>query len=94
MTYPTSTDPDATRAFGTIQYVATGSSGAFDDPDALIDMVYALKAKYRQKARWLFNSVTAATLRKLKDGEGNYLWQRALRGRSAQHASRVSGCRK
>jgi len=64
--------------WGKIGYVATGKAGDFadDDPaDVLIDTIYALKAGYRQNASWVMNRRTQAALRKLKDGEGNYLWQ-------------------
>lgn len=45
--------------------------------DALISMMYALPAAYRNRGVWLMNGTTLATLRKLKDGQGNYLWQPA-----------------
>jgi predicted phage gp36 major capsid-like protein len=40
-------------------------------------LVYALKAGYRQNAHWVMNRKTQAQVRKLKDGDGNYLWQPA-----------------
>ena len=43
--------------------------------DILIDLVYALKAGYRQNATWVMNRKVQATMRKLKDADGNYLWQ-------------------
>lgn len=43
--------------------------------DALISILYALKPAYRGNATWVMNSTTLATIRKLKDGQGNYLWQ-------------------
>ncbi|MCD7059488.1 phage major capsid protein [Pelagibacterium xiamenense] len=65
-------------------YVATGVDGGFpggvdpvDASDVLIDLVYALKAGYRQNATWLMNRATQAAVRKLKDADGNYLWQPA-----------------
>lgn len=45
--------------------------------DALITLLYALPATYRNAGRWAMNGTTLATLRKLKDGQGNYLWQPA-----------------
>ncbi|MBN9076931.1 MAG: capsid protein [Rhizobiales bacterium 65-79] len=65
-------------AWNKVGYVLTGVSGALptDDPsDILIDTVYALKAGYRQNASWVMNRKTQATIRKLKDADGNYLWQ-------------------
>ncbi len=47
-----------------------------DEPvDALIDLVYALKAGYRQNGTFVMNRKTQAAVRKLKDGDGQYLWQ-------------------
>ncbi len=40
----------------------------------LVDLVYALKAGYRQNASWVMNRRTQAAVRKLKDADGNYLW--------------------
>ncbi|MDZ7822841.1 MAG: phage major capsid protein [Ahrensia sp.] len=64
--------------WGNLGYVATGVSGqlpAADASDVLIDAVYALKAGYRQNANWVMNRKTQASIRKLKDADGNYLWQ-------------------
>lgn len=46
--------------------------------DELVDFVYALPAPYRQNASWVMNSATAGKIMKLKDGDGNYVWQRNL----------------
>ena len=43
--------------------------------DALIDLVYDLPAAYRNNGSWLMNGTSLAALRKLKDGNGQYLWQ-------------------
>ena len=43
--------------------------------DPLITLMYALPAAYRNNGTWLMNGTTLATVRKLKDGQGNYLWQ-------------------
>ena len=64
-------------AWGSIGYVATGISGDFAEEapaDELIELVYALKAGYRQNARFVFNRRTQASLRKLKDADGRYIW--------------------
>lgn len=64
--------------WGDIGYLVTGVSGALpasSPSDILVDTVYTLKAGYRQNANWLMNRKTQATLRKLKDADGNYLWQ-------------------
>jgi len=46
-----------------------------NNPDKLIDLVYSLPAKYRQNAAYYMNRLTQGAARKLKDGQGNYLWQ-------------------
>lgn len=60
---------------GNLVTVPTGAAADLGDPDKLIDFVYSLPAPYRQNAKWLMNSLTAAALAKLKDGDGNYLWR-------------------
>ncbi|WP_027833528.1 phage major capsid protein [Maritalea myrionectae] len=67
-------------SWGNLGYNVTGVAGdlpAADESDVLIDLVYTLKAGYRQNASWLMNRTTQAALRKLKDADGNYLWQPA-----------------
>ena len=69
---------EASWEWGKIGYLATGVSGDFpaDDPsDALVDLVYTLKAGYRQNASWVMNRRSQGAVRKLKDADGNYLWQ-------------------
>lgn len=46
--------------------------------DELINLVYALKAPYRRNAKFLTNDATISAIRKLKDGNGVYLWQPSL----------------
>lgn len=46
--------------------------------DELIDLFYSVKAPYRKKAVWVLNDATIKAIRKLKDNNGNYLWQPAL----------------
>lgn len=43
--------------------------------DDLIDLVYGLKKPYRKKASFIMNDATLASLRKLKDNNGAYIWQ-------------------
>lgn len=71
-------EPEADWAWGRIGYLATGAAGAFpaENPaDRLIDTIYALKAGYRQNASWVMNRKSQAAIRKMKDADGNYLWQ-------------------
>ena len=46
--------------------------------DNLIDLFYSLRVPYRRKAVWLLNDSTIQIIRKLKDGNGQYLWQPSL----------------
>lgn len=69
---------EASWTWDKIGYLATGVEGdwpAAEAADILIDLVYTLKAGYRQNASWVMNRKTQAAVRKLKDGDGNYLWQ-------------------
>lgn len=45
--------------------------------DEMIDLQHSVNAAYRRspKCRWMFRDTTLASIRKLKDGQGNYLWQ-------------------
>ncbi|MFA7604174.1 MAG: phage major capsid protein [Novosphingobium sp.] len=77
---PTAATGDAARAFGTLQFLASGSAVGFDaNPELkLIDLVHALKAGHRQGASWVMNAATLARVRKLKDATGAFLWQPGL----------------
>ena len=69
---------EAIWSWGNLGYMPTGVSGAFqasNASDTLIETIYALKAGYRQNANWVMNRKTQAEIRKLKDVDGNYLWQ-------------------
>lgn len=70
---------DASRAFGTLQFVASGAATALPtDADPYIDLVYQLKAAHRGMARWVTSREVLATMRKMKDTDGQYLWQPGL----------------
>ncbi|MQQ06948.1 phage major capsid protein [Epibacterium sp. SM1979] len=64
--------------WGNIGYVVTGTDGALDGGDAIIDLVYALGADYRANGTFVMNSKTAGLVRKLKDGDGRFLWTDGL----------------
>ncbi|HEX8445120.1 MAG TPA: phage major capsid protein [Sphingomonas sp.] len=77
---PVAADGDAARAFGTLQYVASGAAGAFgsNPQDRLIDLVQALRSPYRQGASFVMNSATLSAIRKVKTADGAFLWQPGL----------------
>lgn len=64
----------AKHPFGAIKVVNSGAAADIGS-DAVLDLIYGLPKKFRQNARFLTNNLTIAKLRKLKDGQGNYLWQ-------------------
>ena len=64
--------------WGNIGYVVTGTAGAIDDGDPIIELVYALGTEYRANATFVMNSKTAGTVRKLKDADGRFLWSDGL----------------
>jgi HK97 family phage major capsid protein len=83
-TYPTAATADASRAWGTFEHINTSASGAFrtrsgdiNPVDDLINVIYALKAQYRTNAAWMTSRAVLRDARKLKDGQGNFIWQPA-----------------
>lgn len=77
---PTAATADAGRAFGTLQYLASGAAGDFatNPQDRLIDLVQSLRAPYRQGAVWVMNAATLARIRKFKTSDGAFLWSPSL----------------
>ena len=64
--------------WGNLGYVPTGVSANFaasNPSDVLVDLVYALKAGYRQNGSFVMNRKVQSTVRKFKDTTGQYLWQ-------------------
>jgi len=43
--------------------------------DGLINLIYDLPAFYRNRGTWMMNGGTLAAIRRIKDGQGNFLWQ-------------------
>jgi HK97 family phage major capsid protein len=54
---------------------ASATSITFDD---LINLVYSLRVPYRRNARFIMNDQTVGSVRKLKDSNGQFLWQPSL----------------
>lgn len=68
--------------WGNLGYIASGVAGAFPATapgDKLLDLIYAVKAPYRANGTFVMNRTTQGAIRKMKDGQGNYLWQPAAR---------------
>jgi HK97 family phage major capsid protein len=71
---------NASWAWGKIGFVTSGAAGAFpasNPGDKILDLVYAAKAPYRANGTFMMSRATVSAVRKLKDGQGNYLWQPA-----------------
>jgi len=45
--------------------------------DTVIEQYFSVKSEYRKNAVWLMNDKTALALRKMKDADGNYLWNQS-----------------
>ena len=56
----------------------TAAGAAAFTADELFDLFYSLKAPYRKSAVFLMNDTSVKALRKLKDSNGQYLWQPSL----------------
>lgn len=56
----------------------TAASATAITADELIDLFYSLKSPYRRNAVWTMNDSTIKAIRKLKDSNGQYLWQPGL----------------
>lgn len=80
LTYPQVAD--ASHEWGRLGTVA-GDLDAADAVDRLIDLIHAPKPQFRANARFLMNRRTLSAVRKLKDGDGRYLWQPGQQGGAA-----------
>jgi HK97 family phage major capsid protein len=80
LTNAISTAKDGVRPFGTLQYLATGATGAFGGKadERLVDLVQSLRAPYRQGACFVMNAATSASIRKLKTTDGQFIWAPGL----------------
>ena len=61
------------------QVGVTAASSTAITADELIDMQHSLKSGYRRKAVWIMNDATISAVRKLKDGQGQYIWQPGIK---------------
>lgn len=62
-----------------VSFTVSGSASVIGDADGgvngLIDLMYAMHPFYRSRGVWMANGTTIAALRKLKDGDKQYIWQ-------------------
>lgn len=59
--------------------VATGNKQTSLTTDGLIEAKFTLKPQYWKKSQWGFHRETVKMIRKLKDGEGNYIWNAGIK---------------
>jgi HK97 family phage major capsid protein len=82
LNYTTAATADSSRAWGTLEHVATGVSADFaasNKGDKLVELVYKLKAGHRANAVWMTNKAILAEIRAFKESTTNaYLWQPGL----------------
>ena len=81
---------NASWTWGNLGFVTSGAAGAFpaaNPADKLIDLVYAVKGSYRANGV-RHEPLDAGTVRKMKDADGNYIWQPAA---DAAQPSRLLG---
>lgn len=70
-----------TGVFDSTKGASAGITAAKTDTftaDELMDLFYSLRAPYRSKSMWFMNDSTIKIVRKLKDNNGQYIWQPAL----------------
>ena len=72
------TDEAGTRAAAVYEFVPNIDANFKLLPDQIISLQYKLNAKYRAEAAWVMNSNSAGECRKMKDNNGQYLWQPSL----------------
>ncbi len=65
-------------ASGGAQVGITAASSTALTSDEIIDLFYSLRAPYRKNAVWIVNDTTVKAIRKLKDGNGQYIWQPSI----------------
>lgn len=86
LTFITGAANAAKNPLGAIE-VKTTASGTAITSDELLELIYLLPSVYTAGAGWVMNRNTQAVARKMKDGQGNYLWQPSyVAGQPAQIA--------
>jgi HK97 family phage major capsid protein len=63
------------QGISTSRDVSTGNTDSSIQTDGLIEAKYTLLSNYWGKAVWVFHRDAVKQIRKLKDGEGQYIWR-------------------
>ena len=74
LTYVEGAANEARHPYGAIKTVNSGSAAAVTG-DGFIDLMYDLPSEFAANAKLFINRMSMKNVRKLKDGQGNYLWQ-------------------
>ena len=74
LTYVTGAANAARHPYGAIATVNSGSAAALTG-DGFVDLMYDLPSEFAANAKLYINRSSLRLARKLKDGQGNYLWQ-------------------
>ncbi|MBN6819529.1 phage major capsid protein [Methylobacterium organophilum] len=74
LTYVTGGANAARHPYGAIATVNSGAANGLTG-DGMIDMMYSLPSQFAINAKLYMNRLSLGAARKLKDGQGNYLWQ-------------------
>ena len=77
LTYVTGAANAARHPYGAIEVINSGSAAALT-ADGFLDLIYALPEEFEANAKLFMNRKVAGSVRKLKDGQGNYIWQPSL----------------
>ena len=67
------------NSVGGAEVGVTAASANAITADELIDLQHSLKSGYRRKAVWIMNDATISAIRKLKDGNSQYIWQPGIK---------------
>ena len=76
LAYGCSTKSDKERDLRKLQNIAADASDLA--ADNLVELIYSLRKPYRSGAKFMMNNQSLLAARKLKDAQGNYLWQPGL----------------
>lgn len=77
LTHETDAAKDDTRPWTKLQHVSSGHATLLT-ADGLKNLVWSLRAPYRQGSSFLMNSNTANTIDKLKNENGDYIWRSSM----------------
>ena len=69
---------NANYTWGSVGFITGGHATLLNNVDKIFDLQHALKPGYRAGSVFVMNDNTLLVVRKVKDGEGRYIWQPGL----------------